>query len=164
MASNTGAWVAGAYLSVTSAVNDFDHVDNDFYLTGVQLELNSASDFEHEDYGTTYNKCLRYFEYQPYVVNTFVAIGFSNTTTSHQCTLQFTEKRVSNPTIAVSTASQWEVNRQGTDQTCTALAGSSASRVGMTFIGIVSSGLTVGEAAAIRSNNSGNYVTISSEL
>ena len=62
MASDTGAWVAGAYLSVTSAVNDFDHVDNDFYITGVQLEVGSvATDFAHEDIGTQLRKCQRYF-------------------------------------------------------------------------------------------------------
>ena len=134
-------------------------------ITNVQLEVGSVStDFAHEDIGTTLNKCFRYFEKQDYVVNTFAAIGFSNTTTSHQMVLQFTEKRATGPTIAVSTATQWEVNRQGTDQQLTALAGSSASKVGMTLIATVSSGLTAGEAAAIRSNNSGNFITISSEL
>jgi len=165
MASNTGAWVAGAYLSVTDAVNDFDSTSNDFYLTGVQLEIGDlATDFAHEDYGTTLNKCLRYFEKQNFVTNTFGAVGFSNTTTSHQMLLQFTEKRATGPTVAVSTATDWEVNRSGTDQTLTALAGSSASKVGMTLIATVSSGLTTGEAAVIRSNADTNYVTISSEL
>ena len=160
-----GSWANGERYATSNQQNLLDNTANNIYLSGVQLEVGSvATDFAHEGYGTTFNKCLRYFEYQSYVVNTFVAIGFSNTTTSHQCTLQFTEKRVVNATIAVSTAAQWEVNRQGTDQTCTGLSGASASRVGMTFIGIVSSGLTVGEAAAIRSNDAGNYVSISTEL
>ena len=163
--ASADTWAGATDFATSNQQNLADNTSNNIDLTGVQLEVGPvASDFVHEDYATTFNKCLRYFEYQPYVVNTFVAIGFSNTTTSHQCTLQFTEKRASGPTIAVSTAAQWEVNRQGTDQTCSSLSGSSASRVGMTFIGIVSSGLPVGEAAAIRSNNSGNYVSISSEL
>jgi hypothetical protein len=158
-------WAADEKYGAATIQNLLDSTSNTIYIGRVQMEVGSvATDFEFEDVGVTLNRCLRYFEYQPYVVNTFAAIGFSNTTTSHQCALQFTEKRLSAPTIAVSTAGQWEVNRQGTDQTCTSLSGSSASRVGMTFIGIVSSGLTAGEAAAIRSNNSGNYVSISSEL
>ena len=158
-------WASGEDFATSNQQNLLDNTSNNVSLAGCQLEIGSVgTSFAYEDIATTFNKCLRYFEYQPYVVNTFAAIGFSNTTTSHQCALQFTEKRLSAPTIAVSTAGQWEVNRQGTDQTCTSLSGSSASRVGMTFIGIVSSGLTAGEAAAIRSNNSGNYVSISSEL
>ena len=158
-------WASGEDFATSNQQNLLDSTSNNVSLAGVQLEIGSvATSFAYEDIGTTHNKCLRYFEYQPYVVNTFVAIGFTNTTTSQQCTLQFAEKRASGPTIAVSTASQWEVNRQGTDVQCSALAGSSASRVGMTFIGTVSSGLTVGEAAAIRSNDAGNFVTISSEI
>jgi len=165
LASDTDAWVAGAKLQVTSAVNDLDSTSNDFYLTGVQLEIGDvATDFAHEDIGTTLNKCYRYFEKQSYDSATFAAVGFSNTTTSHQMALQFTEKRASDPTIAVSTASQWEVNRSGVDQQCTGLAGQDASKVGMTLIADVASGLIAGEAAVIRSNNSANYITISSEL
>ena len=77
MASDTGAWVAGAYLSVTSAVNDFDHVDNDFYITGVQLEVGSvATDFAHEDYGTTLHKCKRYFERWSFPAVKYIATAF----------------------------------------------------------------------------------------
>ena len=43
-------------------VNVFDNTANNFFLSGVQLEVGSvATDFEHEDYGTTLTKCLRYF-------------------------------------------------------------------------------------------------------
>ena len=63
LASDTDAWVAGAKLQVTSAVNDLDSTSNDFYLTGVQLEIGDvATDFAHEDIGTTFNKCQRYFK------------------------------------------------------------------------------------------------------
>jgi hypothetical protein len=159
-------WAAIARDTVTSNTDNWADATNNYIgFTNVQVEVGSvATDFSYEDYGTTLNKALRYFEKQEFVVNTFGAVGFSNTTTSHQMVLQFTEKRATGPTIAVSTASQWEVNRSGTDQQCTALAGSSASKVGMTLIATVSSGLTTGEAAVIRSNNSGNYITISSEL
>ena len=151
--------------ATTNQDNLADATGNILGITNVQWEVGDvATDFAHEDYGTTLNKCLRYFEKQNFVTNTFGAVGFSNTTTSHQMVLQFTEKRETGPTIAVSTASQWEVNRSGTDQTCTALTGESASKVGMTLLATVSSGLTAGEAAVIRSNDAGNYITISSEL
>jgi hypothetical protein len=42
--------------------NLLDNTANNIYITGVQLEVGTvATDFEHEDYGTTLTKCLRYF-------------------------------------------------------------------------------------------------------
>jgi len=42
-------------------VNFFDSTSNNFYLTGVQLEVGEATPFEHEDFGTTLAKCQRYY-------------------------------------------------------------------------------------------------------
>lgn len=44
-------------------VNILDHVDNNFYLTGVQLEVgNSASDFEHLFFAEELQLCKRYYQ------------------------------------------------------------------------------------------------------
>ena len=44
-------------------VNCVDNTANNFFLTGVQLEIGDvATAFEHEDFGTTLHKCRRYFE------------------------------------------------------------------------------------------------------
>ena len=48
------------HFATTNQVNWMDSTSNDFYLTGVQLEVGSATPFEHEDYGTTLRKCERY--------------------------------------------------------------------------------------------------------
>ena len=43
-------------------VNVMDSTSNEFYLTGVQLEVGEqATAFEHEDIGATLKKCQRYF-------------------------------------------------------------------------------------------------------
>ena len=43
-------------------VNFFDSTSNNFYLTGVQMEVGDvATAFEHEDFGTTLRKCQRYY-------------------------------------------------------------------------------------------------------
>lgn len=48
-------------------VNLADSTSNDFYLTGIQLEVNDTStDFEFENYGTTLAKCQRYFYKENY--------------------------------------------------------------------------------------------------
>ena len=40
----------------------FDSTDRTFFITGVQLEVGqNATEFEHEPYATTKNKCLRYY-------------------------------------------------------------------------------------------------------
>ena len=45
------------------AVNLADSTDNEWLMTGVQLEVGSqASDFQHEDFGPTLSKCQRYFQ------------------------------------------------------------------------------------------------------
>ena len=168
MASDTGAWVAGAYLSVTSAVNDFDHVDNDFYITGVQLEVGSiATDFAHEDYGTTLNKCYRYYErltpntatsqsfFQAYHVTTTVASGIFN----------YTRKRVA-PTLTFTAGATFEVRHQTTTSVCTAAALSGSSDEDRALCNFtVSSGLTAGQGSIIRRNGTDTtYIEVSAEL
>ena len=48
--------------SLHQYVNLSDASSNDWYITGVQLGVGeTATPFEHEDYGTTLAKCQRYF-------------------------------------------------------------------------------------------------------
>ena len=55
-------WAAGFDFATSNQQNLLDDTANNFYITGVQLEIGSvATDFEHEDYGTTLAKCHRYF-------------------------------------------------------------------------------------------------------
>ena len=61
-ASATSSWTSGGYYVATSnQVNLWDHADNYFKMTGCQLQIGSATDFIHEDIGTTLRKCQRYF-------------------------------------------------------------------------------------------------------
>ena len=49
--------------SATGQVNFADSTSNDWEITGIQLEANdNATDFEHENYGTTLAKCKGYFQ------------------------------------------------------------------------------------------------------
>jgi len=55
-----GTWGTGDYSSGGN-VNFLDSTSNEFYITGVQLEIGDvATAFEHEDFGTTLRKCERY--------------------------------------------------------------------------------------------------------
>jgi len=66
----TSGTLATTWASTTSAnravgqVNLIDNTSNDFFLTGVQLEVGSvATDFEHRSYGDELRRCQRYFFY-----------------------------------------------------------------------------------------------------
>ena len=53
---------ANANYSANHGVNVFDNTDNTWFLTGVQLEIGqNATEFEHEPFGVTLEKCRRYF-------------------------------------------------------------------------------------------------------
>jgi len=58
------SWNAGStYYATSNQVNWMDSTSNNFYITGMQLEVGSqASPFEHEQYSVTLAKCMRYFE------------------------------------------------------------------------------------------------------
>ena len=47
-------------------VNAVNSTDNNIFITGIQLEVGEvATPFEHEDFGTTLDKCHRYFYKRP---------------------------------------------------------------------------------------------------
>jgi len=59
--SNT--WSANTHYGTSNQVNWMDSTSNNFYLAQVQLEIgDTATPFEHEDFGTTLRKCKRYFQ------------------------------------------------------------------------------------------------------
>jgi len=55
-------WTSGNDFATSNQQNLLDSTANDFLITGVQLEVGEvATPFEHESYGDTLQKCLRYF-------------------------------------------------------------------------------------------------------
>jgi hypothetical protein len=60
-AKAAGSWGANIYEAGSGTPNLLDSTANNIYLGDVQLEVGSvATDFEHEDIGTTLAKCQRY--------------------------------------------------------------------------------------------------------
>jgi len=62
--SATSTWATSSgFRGVTGQSNFMDNTSNEFYLTGVQLEVSDhATDFEHRSLGQELALCQRYFE------------------------------------------------------------------------------------------------------
>ena len=60
---NTASWANATAANLAAGIDSiFSSTDNNFFITGVQMEVGPvATEFEQEDFGTTLAKCLRYF-------------------------------------------------------------------------------------------------------
>ena len=83
--SATSTWTtSGSFLTVTGQSNFMDNTSNEFYLTGVQLEVgDTATSFEHRSVGDEMLRCKRYFQpfiqYAEYVSGGTGNLGFPYT-------------------------------------------------------------------------------------
>ena len=97
---------ANANYAANHGVNVFDSTDNEWYLTGVQLEVGqNATEFEHEPFDVTLIKSKRYYEKFDYGNTGFVRTGYSNAANSAHCAFEYAEKRAA-PTVTLPTAGQ----------------------------------------------------------
>ena len=64
IASAVTSWTSGdVNAAVTGQSNFMDNTSNEFYLTGVQLEVgDTVTSFEHRSYGEELRRCYRYFQ------------------------------------------------------------------------------------------------------
>lgn len=114
----TSGTLATSWASITNSnravgqTNLMDSTSNDWYITGVQLEVgDTATPFEHRSYGDELARCQRYFE-KTYADSVYFMNGSSGTQIQRQTNRFMVQKRAS-PTV-----------------TQTKTAGSSASTVG----------------------------------
>jgi hypothetical protein len=99
----TSGTLATSWASFTAAnaaagqVNAINSTDNNFYLTGVQLEVGEvATAFEHEDIGTTLEKCRRYC----YIASQHIGYTGSYTSVAPSGTIQFSPEMRAQPTVS----------------------------------------------------------------
>jgi hypothetical protein len=115
-----GAWQTGIFLATANQVNGLDSTDNNFYLTGVQLEVGSvATPFEFRPYATELALCYRYCQVKASTSNnqTFgIAIGTSNTTSRVE--IPFPVRMRATPTLTADTASNFSIFYFGTRYAC----------------------------------------------
>ena len=89
-------WANGNYLATSNQVNGFDSTDNNFSLTGIQLELGStATEFECRPFAEELALCQRYYETK------IVRFGLAWHTHMHQHAEAFAVTKRIDPTCYV---------------------------------------------------------------
>jgi len=158
---------------VTGQSNFFDSTSNEFYVTGVQLEVDStgsgvATDFEHRSYADELAKCKRYYQQYPEIA----ADGYTPypgsgvacmTTTSAGWAMNYDTMRAA-PTVSWSgnhRIVEKDANRSVTG--FTAYHGSAST--GWMVVAVSGGGMTAGSAGIIgRNNDTSAFIKFSAEL
>lgn len=104
------AWQEGNYIATSNQVNGFDSTDNNFSLTGVQLELGStATEFEHRPYAEEFALCQRYYQPAYFRIRGYASAGgqgicltFRIPTMRTKPTATFTINSIANVNIGAS--------------------------------------------------------------
>lgn len=143
--------------------------DDSVYITGVQLEKGStATEFDHKPYGTELALCQRYYQRitQTNPGDTF-AIGCVMSATSAQGVINPLIAMRTKPAIETTgTAANYRVTVGASNTACSAAPSvdSTFSQDAIVVNFTVASGLTTGQACALRAAASNAYLGFSAEL
>lgn len=163
-----GTYATGTFVS-SSQVNLGDSTSNDWYITGVQLEVgtfdsNSIPDFQFEDRTTSFNRCSRYYYRQnaeaPYSV---FANGFVANSTTARVMQRFPQQRA---LATISSSGTFQVIEGGSSRTVSSIAsdGNSRSFEGTRLDITITSG-SAGNGCMLRSaNDTSAYIEADAEL
>jgi len=146
-------------------VNLADNTANDWYITGVQLEVGTtASDFEFLPYDVNFQRCQRYFErlHRDSSGDERVAVGWFNTTTDFNGLINYNEKRV-NPTVTINNVGSFRVNYLNSATTPSSASGNFiGKKTCNTSWGV--SGMTAGQGGGVRTDVTTASIDVDAEL
>ena len=161
-------WGAAANAnSRVGQVNFADSTSNEWYLTGVQLEVGSvATDFEHKSFDVERDRCRRYFQrFNFTAANTCLGSGYIESSTEFRTPFQFFKEMRAAPTFAVSSAAAFDAANGNQSRTASNIAISNATAMGCILIATTGSGLNTSINGGIFRNTSApQHFDFSSEL
>jgi hypothetical protein len=162
------AWAAGQKPATSNQQNLCDNTANNFYISNVQLEVGSvATDFEHEDIGTTQLKCYRYLRQLGTLGsgNPGLFAGYNYSTTGTEFAVLLEPEMRADPTVVVGSVTGFIVRKadQGSAVT-TAVAFAALNLHGAILSTTVASGLIQGNGTIVFANTSGGSLLFSAEL
>ena len=96
---NTASWANATNANRAAGIDSFfSSTDNNFFLTGVQLEVGSqATPFEHRSFGEELALCQRYYEF----LFGGITNGLANTSSTSQGSLCYRVDKRASPTTAL---------------------------------------------------------------
>ena len=162
-------WTSGLKYGTTNQANLFDSTSNNWYLTGVQLEVgDTATTFEHRSYGIEYDLCRRYYErwYGGSSFHSFL-IGMAYQTTQGFGPFNFYPKRDA-PTLEYSNLSHFDRLKSASSSVSSAVTNLKIDNTAPTF----NSGylywnhdsMTGGQAIMFRITSTSGWIALSAEL
>lgn len=159
-----GAWTAGEKWETSNQAAWIGSASATFFITGVQLEVGTnASDFEHESFGETLQKCQRYFyrTHRGASGSVSLMVGTAqNSTTAVQCMTVHPVQMRDNPTITENGS----LTAYDVGSNAAANVGTNISSVTHGCSSFTTSGLTAYRPVFILSNGASNFLTFSAEL
>lgn len=168
--SSEQTYESGNYVHITGTTQWISNASATFFITGVQLEIgDTATPFEHEDYGTMLRKCQRYY----YKVTQVFGVGYANTNAAVQVELPFPVQMRTNPTSidTTGTAANYEVRVPTADRASASvptivLDNYNSKDVGYVFFNLTAGHITAGEAGFCRgaASTTGAYIGWPAEL
>ena len=162
------AWNDSFEQGNSSNVNCMDNTANNFFLTGVQLEVGAAAtDFEHRDYASELARCQRYTQVMGGDnVNEMFGSGFATSTSAFQTMHDLPTEMRAAPSGTFNTAASDYMFRQG--GVSTALTSVGLNQIGRTTVGIYGgvSGtpLTAYRSGFVQSVNTNALIILAAEL
>ena len=147
-------------------VNFMSSTDNNFYITGVQLELgNEATTFEHRNYGDELARCQRYFQMIAEGNGSPINVGVRYETNVY-CYVEHPVTMRANPTIYASNASShFRILMKGagyTYSTPTSFLDQSVHRTQIRFASFT--GGSDGDGCWVQCNEADAYLGLNAEL
>ena len=150
-------WAASVSANrMVGQTNLFSSTSNDWYLTGVQLEVGDvATDFEHRSFGYELTRCQRYLRvYGGHAAYQRIGIGYFSNTSRLECPLPLAPQMRTTPVMTVSDAGHWKAESPSGSGAFTAVGidGNSSNQVAIVW-GDKSSSFTAGESGRYLANN-----------
>ena len=144
---NSNTWHNTAANRAVGQVNCVDDEANNFYLTGVQLEVGSvATEFEHQTFGEELALCQRYYQSIDTNTNQALAFGTRQTTNTVRFSIPTPVTLRASPSITISGT----VECQESDGTTTSITSISAIQSSANYVvatgtasGVVAGAITV---------------------
>jgi hypothetical protein len=166
---NTSAWagVTNANRVSSSQVNLADNTANDWYITGVQLEVGSvATPFEHRSYQEELALCQRYYYMHTTDSDNAISLGFMWNNAELGTVIQFPVTMRAEPSLSKGNGTNWyRFERNSSSNGWDGFV--NVARPGKNSVYVytnVAVGFTQGQVGELRLVNSGAYVAFDAEL